>query len=97
MDNITIYEFLQEKSTVPMGPDSYSDSGELTNSFRAKSNSEANEAVIKQIIERTITEIKNSKATSIGSYAFNDCTALTKHIVDFALPNEKYYSFYYFD
>jgi hypothetical protein len=43
MDNITIYEFLQEKGTIPMGPDSYSDSGELTNSFRAKSNSEADD------------------------------------------------------
>lgn len=35
------------------------------------------DAVMDSIIDRTITEFKDDKLTSIGNYAFNQCTALT--------------------
>ena len=35
MDSITIYEFLKEKSTIPTGPGSYSNSKEMANSLKA--------------------------------------------------------------
>ena len=34
MDSITIYEFLKEKSTIPTGPGSYSNSKEISNSLK---------------------------------------------------------------
>ena len=34
MDNTTIYEFLQEKSVIPTGPGSYSDSTEMSNALK---------------------------------------------------------------
>jgi len=34
MDNTTIYEFLQEKSVIPTGPGSYSDSAEMSNALK---------------------------------------------------------------
>lgn len=72
MDNVTVYEFLQEKGKIPTGPGHYNNSMEIANSIAVAPTGGGD---IDALIDGSITDIKSSAAI-LKDFAFAYCDQL---------------------
>lgn len=79
MDNVTVYEFLQEKGKVPTGPGHYNNSMEIANSIATSSASGGEyETMLAGVIDGSVENLVIPEGTtSIKGYMFSDNGSLT--------------------